>query len=475
MGTRIVGVIGARPSAARPAGRVPRAAFAALATLVACGEPTAAAPKARPTRSAPVGVATLASRDLAYVVEGTGSLEAYQVVTVPARVDGVVEALGFDEGSLVETTTELAVVDRSRRLLAQTEAERAVALAKAAVATAAAAVPRAEAAVARAAAGVERAVALESAASTDLREGQEMLARREELRRASPGAVSVEEVAQMRAQVDRRRDATGVAQAARREAEGARHEAEGALAVAKAAVAEAEGEVAQAESRLAIAVRTAEDTVVRSPLRGVVRRRHATVGQYLRAGDAVAEIVDRSRLRVRFRVTEPESARIAAGMEAGVVVPSLGDRVHPANVVHVDETASAVTRMVECLAELTDPDPTLRPGYYATVTVETKRAKALALPDAALQPGEKGWMAFVVEDGKARARVLTLGLRTRDGLVEVVQGLKDGDVVVVRGGNVLADGMAVAVADPAAGRPAGAPAAAPGPAGAAPDAAMGAR
>jgi multidrug efflux pump subunit AcrA (membrane-fusion protein) len=217
-----------------------------------------------------------------------------------------------------------------------------------------------------------------------------MLARREDLRKSSPGAVSVEEVAQMRAQVDRRRDAVGVAQAAHREAEGAKQEAEGALGVAKAAVVEAEAEVAQAESRLAIAVRTAEDTVVRSPLRGVVRRRLATVGQYLRAGDAIAEIVDRTRLRVRFRVTEPESARVVAEMPVGVVVPSLGDRVHPATLVHVDETASAVTRMVECLAELPSPDPTLRPGYYATVSVETKRARAIAVPEAALQPGRRG-------------------------------------------------------------------------------------
>jgi multidrug efflux system membrane fusion protein len=149
------------------------------------------------------------------------------------------------------------------------------------------------------------------------------------------------------------------------------------------------------------------------------------------------------------------------------VVPSLGDPVHAATIVHVDETASAVTRMVECLAELPSPDPALRPGYYAVVSVETRRARAIAVPEGALQPGERGWLAFVVEDGKARARVLTLGLRTRDGLVEVVHGLAEGDAIVVRGGNVLSDGMAVAVGGPAVASPAAterrdAPSAAPG-------------
>jgi len=429
---------------------------------VGCGAGGVDGPvRKRGVAPAPVVVATVAARDLLYVIEGTGSLEAYQVVTVPARVDGVVESVAFEEGSVVETTTELVVVDRTRRLLAQTEAEKAVGAARTAVLSATATVGRATAAVTRAVAGVERGTALESAARTDLREGEEMVARRDEVRRTSPGAVSEEEAAQMRAQLERRRSAVGVAVAVRRETEGAKAEAEGALAEAQAAVTEAEAKVAQEEARLAIAVRAAADAVVRAPIRGVVRRRHVTLGQYLRAGDAVAEIVDRTRLRVRFRVTEPESARVEADMAAAVTVPSLGGTAHAATIVHVDETASAVTRMVECLAELPTPAPVLRPGYYAVVAVETRRARAIAVPDLALQPGEKGWLAFVVEDGKARARVLSLGLRTKDGLVEVVAGLKEGESIVVRGANILADGMAVAVeATPGSG-PAAAPASAP--------------
>ena len=54
--------------------------------LVACGGGAAPTGRKRASAPAPVVVATLATRDLVYVVEGTGSLEAYQVVTVPARV-----------------------------------------------------------------------------------------------------------------------------------------------------------------------------------------------------------------------------------------------------------------------------------------------------------------------------------------------------------------------------------------------------
>jgi multidrug efflux system membrane fusion protein len=149
-------------------------------------------------------------------------------------------------------------------------------------------------------------------------------------------------------------------------------------------------------------------------------------------------------------------------------VPSLSDREHAAVLVHVDETASPVTRMVECLAEAPVPDPVLRPGFYATAAVETRTARAVAVPESALQPGEQGWVAYVVEGDQARLRRLALGLRTRDGFVEVLDGLSEGDVLVVRGGRVLYEGA------PVAARSGGAPPASPAPPAAAPKAPSGA-
>jgi multidrug efflux pump subunit AcrA (membrane-fusion protein) len=155
-----------------------------------------------------------------------------------------------------------------------------------------------------------------------------------------------------------------------------------------------------------------------------VRRRHVTLGQYVRAGDAIAEIVDRSRLLVRFRVSEAESAPRPRheGRRPRAALDALD---HPATLVHVDETASATTRMVECLAELANATPTLKPGFYAVASVETRTARALRA-QSALQPTERGWVGFVVVDGKARARLLTLGLRTKDARVEVLTGLAEG-------------------------------------------------
>ena len=203
-----------------------------------------------------------------------------------------------------------------------------------------------------------------------------MLARRTALRASTSGAVAEEEVTAARSQVERRRDAIAVAEAGAREAAASRREAEAARVASAAEEAEAVAGVAQARAKLALVTKTAADTGVRSPIHGTVRRRHVTLGQYVKAGDPIAEIVDRSRLLVRFRVSEAESARLARDMKVVVRVPALDALEHPAVLVHVDETASATTRMVECLAELGKPASTLKPGFYAVASVVTKTSRA---------------------------------------------------------------------------------------------------
>src|SRR2546425_11238164 len=104
----------------------------------------------------------------------------------------------------------------------------------------------------------------------------------------------------------------------------------------------------------------------------------------------------------------------------------------------------------------------LKPGFFAEVTLasETRRG-ALVVPEGAVQASEKGFVTYVVQDGKARLRPIQIGLRTGTGLVAVLSGVKAGGVVVVEGCDRLAGGLAV-VAGAAPG-PAAAPKGRPAP------------
>ena len=79
------------------------------------------------------------------------------------------------------------------------------------------------------------------------------------------------------------------------------------------------------------------------------------------------------------------------------------------------------------------------------------------IPQTAIRPSEKGFLAYVIENDVARERVVQLGMRTADGRVEVKSGVKEGEALVVRGGEALREGASVRVvgSEKAAGKATG--------------------
>ena len=117
-----------------------------------------------------------------------------------------------------------------------------------------------------------------------------------------------------------------------------------------------------------------------------------------------------------------------------------------ARIVAVAGSADAASRMVAVTAEALNPSPELRPGAFAEVTIPVgSSATATVAPETAIRPSEKGFLAYVVRDGVAEERILTLGLRTADGMVEVKSGLAAEDSLVIRGAEALRNGAKVRV------------------------------
>lgn len=215
--------------------------------------------------------------------------------------------------------------------------------------------------------------------------------------------------------------------------------------------AEAERAAAEAEASRAardLARQSLRKAEVRPPRAGVINTRAVELGQYVREGTLLATLVDVSRLRLRFKVSEAESLRARQGQGQIVTfrVSSLGDRDFKARIYHVGEVADTATRQVEVVARVDNPGP-LRPGFFAEATLASETRKgALVLPEGAVQASERGFVAYVVEQDKARLRQVQVGLRTGSGRVEILSGLKAGETVVVEGSDRLADGVAVQVA-----------------------------
>ncbi len=209
----------------------------------------------------------------------------------------------------------------------------------------------------------------------------------------------------------------------------------------------AAAEVAQAQAALAQAKLNLRDAFVRAPVAGVIQTRTVETGQYVPVGTVMATLQRRDPLLLRFQVPEQDSGAIHPGMTARFNVTE-DQTQHSARITHVAAAASQTSRMVDVTANVINPNrPELRPGAFARVTVPVGSPReAPVIPQTAIRPSERGFLSFVVNDGKAEQRVLTLGMRTADGQVEVRSGLKAGEVLVIRGAEALRDGAKVKVA-----------------------------
>jgi membrane fusion protein, multidrug efflux system len=194
---------------------------------------------------------------------------------------------------------------------------------------------------------------------------------------------------------------------------------------------------------LGIAQQNFRKSEVRAPRGGVINTRTVETGQYVKLGGVLATLVDTSRLRLRFKVSDGESLRARQNGDVQFRVSALGPQDFPAKIYHVGEVADPSTRQVEVLAWVKNPGP-LKPGFFAEVTLAGEaRKNALVVPEGAVQASEQGFVTYVVDQGKAHLRPIEIGLRSGNGSVEILSGVKPKETVVIEGSDRLADGIEV--------------------------------
>lgn len=348
----------------------------------------------RPTQF-PVEVMAVETRAVEYRVTAVGSVEAFEIVQVTSRVQGVVDRVRFAEGDRVQKDAVLLEIEPERFRLA--------------VESARATVEKADAARAEADAGVVR---------------------REGANARNTGVIPAEEIETWRTR-------------------------------ARSAVAE----VQLARAALQQAELNLHDAYVRAPVGGIIQTRSVQTGEFVQPGTPLASLLRRDPLLLRFAVPEQDAGRIVVGQRATFHVQESSTE-YPARITHVAAAADASSRMVPVTAHVDIPagSPGPRPGAFAEVSVPVGSAnRAPVIPETSIRPSERGFLAYVVQGGKARERVLQLGMRTSDGRVEVRAGLGPQDSLVVRGAEALRDGALVKIVPAGGATPdAKSPGAAPG-------------
>jgi len=202
-----------------------------------------------------------------------------------------------------------------------------------------------------------------------------------------------------------------------------------------------------AESARELERRVASLTV-RAPADGIAYGLPRKAGETIAAGQVVASVADPEHLRVRTRVDEPDLPRVAVGQRMVVTFDGLPDRRWEGKVLSVPSgvTESGGRQVGEVLGEISDSRLTLPPNASVNVQIVVgEKHGALSIPRAALLREGDHRYVFVLENGRARRRNVSVGLI---GLseVEIASGLSENEIVLIPGTVPLSEGVKVRTA-----------------------------
>ena len=226
-------------------------------------------------------------------------------------------------------------------------------------------------------------------------------------------------------------------------------------------------EAAQSSYQAAVAAadvarKALEDTVLRSPISGMVAQRLAQPGERVAVDARIIEVVDLSRLELEALLNPADSVAVRVGQKAQLTIEGVGAPV-PATVMRINPSAQAGSRTVPVYLRVEQPASAtpLRQGLFVQGTLDTGRADVLAVPLDAVRTDKPAPYLQVLKDGRvAYAEVKTGNRAVVDGQTLVaVEGIPEGTAVIAGRIGQLREGTAVAVATSTA-----APAAAPAPA-----------
>jgi len=199
-----------------------------------------------------------------------------------------------------------------------------------------------------------------------------------------------------------------------------------------------------------------ERHTLRAPFAGVISERHTELGEWVNPGDGLLELVATDNLRFDFRVGQDNFVALSPDTPVEITLDAMPQQSVPG---HIDtivpvKDPSARTFLVRVLADTTSAEVQLNitPGMSARgkLNIDAGRSGVAVSRDAILRFPDGRVTVWVVDTTADPSVVTERAVSTGfefDGVVEIVDGLSDGDVVVVRGNETLQEGQAVSIQD----------------------------
>jgi RND family efflux transporter MFP subunit len=371
-----------------------------------------ASPNAANSAAAPavaVQIAKVEVRELQRSVEAVGSLDPNEEISVSNQVEGMVAKIFVDLGDFVKAGQVIAQLDTSE--LELTVRQQTAAL---------------DQELARLSL-TESSADIDDAATSQVRQADATLS-------------------EAKLQLERTKSlvAEGLLPRQQLESAQARYDvAEAILRTARENVRNIRATILARRVALALAQKKLADARITAPMSGFIKERLVSEGLFLKVNSPVVTLVQNSPLKLHFDVQENAMDAVRVGGPVQFQVDSFPGRKFAGKISRIAPSIDRQSRTLKVEAVVDNSASLLKPGLFARVIILTnQRDKVLIVPSIAIFQFAGLEKVFVIENGRVAERIVRSGTQS-DEFVEIIEGVKEGDVVAVSNLGSLQQGREV--------------------------------
>jgi RND family efflux transporter MFP subunit len=197
--------------------------------------------------------------------------------------------------------------------------------------------------------------------------------------------------------------------------------------------ATAEANVEAAKGALDVVQKLVNDTVIRSPISGVVAMRYVQAGEKVSVDNKLLDIVNLQKMELEAAVPTNDITNVAIGQRVTLRIEGLPQTIE-GKVVRINPATQSGSRSVLVYVQIANPQNQLRSGMFAEAQLILKtKSGVLALPQNAIRKDGNGMYVYVVESDALARKAVTVGMSGRSGddyMTEVLSGIDFGSQVV---------------------------------------------
>jgi len=402
---------------------------------IGCSSSSTKEPKNRKEEVIPVQVARVKKELMRMEISTVGTVLPLQEVVVTPKVAGKIERIFVKEGDFVKVGDVLIKLEQTDFLLAIRQAEAALGTARANLANLLAGT-RVE--------KIEQAKAALHQAQANLTNMEKEYQRMKQL-----AAIGVVAQRQLDAAIAQYESAIAQVKQAREQ-----------LDMLKKGPTEEEiefarAQVGQTEAGVAVARNNLMDTTMKAPFSGLITARFVDEGvqAYTAPKTEILKLTDVSRVKIAAPVSERDFPKVKIGTPTESKMDALEGKIFQGRVTRIIPEINPISRNFNVEVEIPNPNLHLKSGMFANIRLFVGQKEALTISRETLITDLVTGVsyAFVVEGDQAVRRRLILGERS-GLLIEVLEGLKEGENLVIKGQNRLKPGSKVKIIQESAGK-----------------------